>query len=190
MTIIDHVVVSSDVEQEAFVCDLTQCKGACCVAGDLGAPLTEDELDKIDEVIEIVKPYLSAQAIEVLENEGGYIYDEEGDFSTTTIKGKECAFVYYDAQGIVKCSIEKAWKDGKTDFRKPISCHLYPIRVQHLEQFEALNYDRWSICSAACTLGEKLKIKVYQFLKEPLIRKYGEAWYHRLDQAIKNKEKS
>lgn len=188
MIILDKTVVSSDVEKEFFVCDLEKCKGACCVEGDLGAPLEEHELDEIDAVIEAVKQYLPPEAIEVLEAEGGYMIDEEGDYATTTVNGKECAFAYYDERSILKCSIEQAHKEGKTDFKKPISCHLYPIRITKLEEYEALNYDRWHICSPACSLGEKLSVPVYQFLEEPLIRKYGQDWYDRLVQAIDQSE--
>jgi hypothetical protein len=184
MIVIDKTVVSSDVENEFFVCDLESCKGACCVEGDLGAPLDEDELDEIDQVIPHVKDYLSKKAIEVLEIEGGYIIDEEGDYSTTTIEGRECAFAFYDDRGILKCGIEQAWKDGKTGFRKPISCHLYPIRITKLDDFEALNYDQWHICSPACHNGAKLGVPVYKFLKEPLIRKYGKEWYKKLEKEI------
>jgi len=178
---VGKVLVSDDVMEEQFVCNLNKCKGACCVEGDLGAPLNEDELTAVDSVIELVKPYLSKEAIEVLEREGGYILDEDGDYSTTTINGKECAFAFYDDQGILKCSIEQAHKKGKTDFKKPVSCHLYPIRISKLPDFEALNYDRWQICSPACDLGKELKVPVYKFLKEALVRKYGESWYEELD---------
>ena len=129
-------MVSEDVIEKQFICDLNNCKGACCVEGDLGAPLNEDELREIDEVISLVKPYLAQEAIEVLEKEGGFILDEEGDYSTTTINGKECAFAFYDHNSILKCSIEQAYKEGKTNFKKPISCHLYPIRIAKLPEFE------------------------------------------------------
>lgn len=187
MIVLDKTVVSSDVENEMFVCDLLKCKGACCVEGDLGAPLEEQELDEIDHVIEIVKPYLSKESVEVLEKEGGYLLDEEGDYSTTTVDNKECAFAFYDERGILKCGIEQAYKDGKTAFRKPISCHLYPIRVQKLDEYEALNYDRWSICSPACDHGASLQVPLYKFLKDALIRKFGKDWYHRLVQKIEEK---
>jgi len=183
---IEHgkILLSDDVRDEAFVCDLQKCKGACCVEGDLGAPLEFDELDKIEEVVDLVKPYLSEKAQKTLEAEGGYLLDDMGEFSTTTIEGKECAFAYYDEQNILKCSIEQAWKDGKTDFRKPVSCHLYPIRITKAGEYEALDYDRWHICSPACDLGEKLKVPVYKFLREALIRKYGENWYAELEKRM------
>ncbi|MFY0654110.1 MAG: DUF3109 family protein [Cyclobacteriaceae bacterium] len=184
MIIVENAVLSDDIKEKHFVCDLDKCKGACCVEGDLGAPLEEDELEQLNESLNAVKPYLSKEGLNVIEKEGAYILDEEGDYSTTTIGGKECAFAIYDENGILKCGIEQAYNDGKTDFRKPISCHLYPIRITKYDHYEALNYDRWEICSAACALGEELKVPVYKFLKEPLIRKYGEQWYEELEEEI------
>lgn len=181
---IAHTLISDDIREQFFVCDLDKCKGACCVEGDLGAPLEPAELSELEGVLEAVKPYLSAEAIEALEHNGPYLLDEEGDFSTTTINNKECAFAFYDERGILKCGIEQAWKDGKTSFRKPISCHLYPIRVSKLHEFLALNYDRWHICSPACTLGASLSVPMYQFLKEALIRRFGEGWYNELVEKI------
>jgi len=178
---VGKTLVSDDIIEEQFVCDLNRCKGACCVEGHLGAPLAEQELDQMDRVIKVVKPYLSEKAIEVLETLGGYIVDEDGDYSTSTIDNKECAFAFYDNKGILKCSIEQAEKDGKTDIKKPISCHLYPIRISKLPDFEALNYDRWHICAPACDLGKDLKVPVYKFLKDALIRKYGKGWYEELE---------
>jgi len=183
---IDQTLISDDIKEQFFVCDLDKCKGACCVEGDLGAPLDKDELADMEEVIDVVKPYLSAQAIAALEANGAYLLDEEGDFSTTTIDNKECAFAFYDEKKILKCSIEQAWRDGKTSIQKPISCHLYPIRVAKLHDFLALNYDRWHICSPACELGEKLSVPVYKFLKDPLIRRFGQDWYQRLCEEIEH----
>ena len=180
MILIQDQVLSDDVKEQFFVCDLDACKGACCVEGDLGAPLEESELKELEASFEAVKPYLSEEGLKAIEKEGLYIKDFEGDYSTTTINGKECAFAIYDEKGILKCGIERAYLDGKTEFKKPISCHLYPIRVTKYDHYEALNYDRWSICSAACTLGERLGVPVYKFLKDALIRKYGEAWYKEL----------
>lgn len=181
---IDDTLISDDIKEKFFVCDLDKCKGACCVEGDLGAPLEQEELADIEAVVELVKPYLPAEAIEALEKNGPYLLDEEGDFSTTTIDNKECAFAFYDERGILKCGIEQAWKDGKTSFRKPVSCHLYPIRITKLQDFLALNYDRWHICAPACELGSKLSVPVYQFLKEALIRRFGEKWYQELVEKI------
>ena len=188
MILVDNAVISDDIKEQFFVCDLDKCKGACCVEGDLGAPLEEHELAELEGAYEAVKPYLSEEGIKAIEKEGLYIKDFEGDYSTTTIGGKECAFAIYDEKGILKCGIEQAYFDGKTSFRKPVSCHLYPIRITKYDHYEALNYDRWDICSAACALGEKLGVPVYKFLKEALIRKYGEAWYEELCREIEGKD--
>ncbi len=186
---IGKVLVSSEIKKEMFVCDLEACKGACCVEGDLGAPLEKEELNDMEMITELVKPYLPEKNIEVLEREGPYLLDEEGDFSTTTVDGAECVFAYYDDKGILKCGIEKAWQDGKTSFRKPISCHLYPIRLSKLyDNHIGVNYSRWGICSPACTLGESLGVPLYKFLKDALIRKFGEAWYEELVEAIEGEE--
>jgi len=177
-------LLSDDIKEESFVCDLQKCKGACCVEGHLGAPLEFDELDQIEDVVDKVKEYLSAESIAVLEKEGGFVLDHEGDFSTTTLGSQECAFAFYDDNRILKCSIEQAHKDGKTDFIKPISCHLYPIRLGETAIFETVNYDKWQICSAACDLGKELKVPVYKFLKTALIRKFGPDWYDELCKLI------
>jgi len=187
MILVDNTVLSDDIKENFFVCDLEACKGACCVEGDLGAPLEEHELKEIEEAFEKVKPYLSEEGLKAIEEQGLYIKDFEGDYSTTTIRGKECAFAVYDENKMLKCGIEQAYLDGKTKWKKPMSCHLYPIRITKYDHYEALNYDRWDICSAACTLGEKLGVPIYKFLKEPLIRKYGEAWYEELCQEIEGK---
>ncbi|MFY0600446.1 MAG: DUF3109 family protein [Cyclobacteriaceae bacterium] len=178
---IGKTLISDDVKEQFFVCDLDKCKGACCVEGDLGAPLKQEELADLEDVVEAVKPYLSTEAVEALEKNGSYLLDEEGDFSTTTIDNKECAFAYYDEKKILKCGIEQANMDGKTSVQKPISCHLYPIREVKLhDNHLALNYDRWDICSAACDFGAKLGVPVYKFLKNALIRRFGENWYEQL----------
>lgn len=181
---IGSVLVSDDIRDVEFVCHLEKCKGACCVEGDLGAPLEEDELTIMDQIQNQVKPYLTDAGKEAIEGQGAYILDEDGDYSTPTIGGKECAYSHYDAQGVLKCGIEQAYLDKKIDFRKPISCHLYPIRITKKKDFEAVNYHKWSICSAACSFGKSLQIPLYKFLKEPLIRKYGYAWYEDLVKQI------
>lgn len=184
MIIVGNAVLSDDIKEKHFVCDLTKCKGACCVEGDLGAPLEERELQLLDASLEAVRPYMSEDGKAVLDSEGAYILDEEGDYSTTTVEGRECSFAVYDKEGVLKCAIEQAHLDGKTSFKKPISCHLYPIRVTRYDHYDALNYDRWEICDPACSLGDELKVPLYKFLKEPLIRKYGEAWYAELESEI------
>lgn len=186
MILIDDTCISDDIAEKFFVCNLEKCKGACCVEGDLGAPLEESELPVLEDIYESVKPYLTPEGIAAIEEQGKYIKDWEGDYSTTTINDRECAYAFYDERGVLKCGIEQAYLEGKTDFKKPISCHLYPIRITKYENFHALNYDRWSICSDACSLGEQLGVEVYRFLKEPLIRAYGEEWYRQLTEEIEN----
>jgi hypothetical protein len=185
MLIVENAVISDDVAENFFVCNLEKCKGACCVEGDLGAPLTLDELPELEDALEAVLPYLSEAGRQEIARQGPYILDEDGDFSTPTIGGRECAYALYDGKGVLKCGIEQAYLDGKTPFRKPISCHLYPIRITQYDNYEALNYDRWDICSPACSFGQQLGVPVYQFLKEPLIRKYGEAWYEKLEEEVR-----
>ena len=186
MIVIDKTVISDDIADNYFLCDLNKCKGGCCVEGDLGAPLELDELPILEEIYEKVKPYLSAESIKAIEEQGKYIFDEDREYSTPTINGNECAYGYYDKNGILKCGIEKAFEDGKTDFKKPISCHMYPIRVSKYDSYHALNYDRWEICLPACELGRKSKLPLYKFLREPLIRKFGEKWYQKLCNTIEN----
>lgn len=183
-----NIILSDDIKEKQFICDLNKCKGACCVEGDLGAPLEGDELEVLDNIYSEVAPYLSKEGIEAIETQGKYVLDEDGDYSTPTIGGKECAYAVYDEKGILKCGIEEAYNDGKVAFKKPISCHLYPIRTKKYDQFEALNYDQWHICSPACTLGEALKVPVYKFLKDALIRKYGEVWYQELGDLIEKED--
>lgn len=186
---IGEILVSDDVIEKEFVCNLDKCKGACCVEGDYGAPLDEDELEILKEIYPVVKPYLSRDGIKAIERQGTHVLDEDGDLSTPTIKGRECAYAIYDEKNVLKCGIEQAYLDGKIAWKKPISCHLYPIRITKKKNFEALNYHKWNICSAACTLGKELKVPVYRFLKDPLIRKYGKAWYDELEQVIEAYEK-
>ncbi|MCR5886490.1 DUF3109 family protein [Hymenobacter sp. J193] len=180
MIIIQNTVISDDVRDNFFVCNLEACKGACCVEGDLGAPLETAELAILEQEYENIKPFLTEAGRAAIEEQGLYIKDWEDDYSTTTIGDRECAYALYDERGILKCGIEEAYLAGATSFKKPISCHLYPIRITKYEDFEALNYDRWNICSPACSFGANLGVRIYQFLKEPLIRKYGEAWYGEL----------
>lgn len=178
---INQALVSVDILEKSFVCDLQKCKGECCVSGDSGAPLEEEETTELEEAWPVVKEYLQEEGRESIEQYGLYLRDADGDLVTPLIKGyRECAYTIFE-NGIATCAIEKAYLDGKIRFRKPVSCHLYPIRIQKLKNYDAVNYDRWDICAAACTLGDKLKVPVYKFLKEPLIRKYGEQWYHELE---------
>lgn len=177
-------LVSEELIKENFICNLEKCKGACCIEGDSGAPLNEDELSILEKIYPKVKPYMTAKGIEAIEQQGTSVKDFEGDYTTTCVDtNKECAYVTWE-NGITKCAIEKAYEDKVIDWKKPISCHLYPIRLTQYPEFDMLHYDRWSICSDACTLGNEHKVKVYQFLKEPLIRKYGADWYDELEENI------
>ena len=175
---IDDKLISEEIFSEEFVCNLTKCKGACCVEGDVGAPLDKDELEILDGIFDKIKPYLTAEGIKALEEQGTWTTDPmDGMYVTPMVEGRECAYVTFDEKGITKCGIEKAYEDGAVDWQKPISCHLYPIRITEYSSFTALNYHEWSVCSDACTLGRELQVPVYKFLKTPLIRKYGEEFY-------------
>ncbi|MGI9545027.1 MAG: DUF3109 family protein [Cyclobacteriaceae bacterium] len=190
MIVVGNTIISDDIREEYFTCDLQKCKGGCCVEGDLGAPLTLDELDELENAYPKIAPFLSDQGREAIEEQGQYIIDFEGDFSTPTVNGKECAYAVYDQKGILKCGIEVAFQEGKTKLQKPISCHLYPIRITKYNDYEAINYDRWHICSPACSLGAELRKPLYEFLKDPLIRKYGEVWYEKFLKEIAVKDQS
>lgn len=186
MIIVQDKLVSDDVVEQHFICNLSACKGACCWEGDYGAPLEKSELAIIDAVLDKVKPFLGPAGLAAIEAQGPYQwYERMKEHGTTLIDGGPCAFMTYNEMGIAQCSFENAWKAGEIDFQKPISCHLYPIRISKYRQFnsEVLNYDRWDICSAACELGEKEKVPVYRFVKEALIRKYGQEFYDELDGA-------
>ena len=193
MIAIDHVLVSDEIIHEAFVCDLNACKGACCVDGDAGAPLDNKELQKIDEVFTAVVPYLSQRSLDEINKQGRYVYDKEFGWVTPTIDGALCVYGIKDNKGIVKCGIEQAYLEGKVQWKKPVSCHLFPVIVKKSNDgiTEFANYEpREDHCAAACKLGKKLKVPVYQFLKEPLVRKFGQDFYDALDATanhVKNK---
>lgn len=186
MIIIDGKLISDELVTEQFVCNLNACKGACCWEGDYGAPLEKEELKILEEIQDDISPFLTKEGKAAIAEQGAYVFVEEAnDFATTLLENGACAYMTYDEKGIAQCGIEQAWKAGKTDFKKPISCHLYPIRVSKNEivDFESLNYSQWDICSAACELGKSLKMPVYKFLKDAIIRKYGESFYEQLDAA-------
>lgn len=186
---VGEILVSDDIRDKEFVCNLEKCKGACCVEGDFGAPLEESELAILEEIYPKVKPYLSKEGIKAIEEQGKHTVDEDDELVTPIINGRECAYAIYDKKNVLKCGIEQAYLDGKISWKKPISCHLYPIRVTQKKNFEALNYHKWHICSDACTLGKELQVPVYKFLKDPLIRKYGAPWYNELVDVIENEPK-
>jgi len=178
---IDDTIISFDVFKEKFLCNLDACKGECCIEGDAGAPLEEEEVEQLKKVLPVIWKDLSSEAQAVIEKQGVCYKDEDGDLVTSIVNGKDCVFTCYDEKGCCYCAIEKAYRDGKVDFYKPVSCHLYPIRVQKYPEFKAVNYHRWSVCKAAVLLGEKEDMPIYKFLKEPLIRKFGEDWYTELE---------
>jgi Fe-S-cluster containining protein len=177
---IGDTLVSTDLFDEEFVCNLSACKGACCVEGDAGAPLLDQEVDILKKELSNVLPYVGKKGNELIENDGFYEEDkDDSEYVTKCNNGKECVFLNYD-HGIAKCGIELAFFAGKTEFKKPISCHLYPIRLSKVGNYTALNYHKWEICSPACDHGKSLKVSLYEFLKEPLIRAFGEDWYREL----------
>ncbi len=183
MISIGNALISEDLLEKAFVCDLTKCKGACCVEGDAGAPLEDDEVLKLEEIFEDVKPFLRPEGVMAIEQQGTSVKDPvDNDWVTPLVNGAECAYVIFDDKGVTKCGIEKAWEQGAVDWRKPVSCHLYPIRIDKYETYDAVNYHKWQICSPACDLGAQLKVPVYKFTKDALIRKYGPDWYEELEE--------
>lgn len=178
---IGKTIVSEEIIKKDFLCNLSACKGACCIAGDAGAPLEEKETLILDEIYPKVKPFLRKEGIEAIEQQGKWVIGEDGEFETPLIHGEDCAYVTFDTKGIALCGIEEAYNQGEIDWKKPVSCHLYPVRVQDYSQFAAVNYHHWYICDDACTLGKELQVPVYKFVKEALIRKFGEDWYMELE---------
>lgn len=182
---IQHTILSDDIFEIQFICDLCKCKGQCCVDGESGAPLTEEEYEQIKNILPVIRDDLSPKAQEVIREQGIAYTDYDGELVTSIIHGEECVFTYFDAEGVCKCAIEKAYREGRIDVQKPISCHLYPIRLQKYRNFTAVNYHRWSVCRPAVKLGKKEGLKLYQFLKDPLIRCFGEEWYNEVCEAAK-----
>jgi hypothetical protein len=182
---IGNTLVSLDLITSNFTCDLAACHGACCVTGDSGAPLEPEEVIKLKEIFPALRPFLREESVRTIEETGTSVTDVEMDTVTPLNNGKECAYTVFE-EGIARCAIEKAFMEGVVDFRKPVSCHLYPIRIKKYKRFEAVNYDRWEICSPATVLGDKLQMPVFRFVKEALARHYGDEWFNLLDTATKN----
>ncbi|MFC0876872.1 DUF3109 family protein [Saccharicrinis sp. FJH2] len=178
---IGDTLISLDLFEKRFICDLPACHGSCCVEGDSGAPLTQEEKQIIEDLLPDIWDDLSPEAQKLIKKQGVSYVDGDGDLVTSIIKGKECVFTYFDENGTCKCAIEKAYNEGKSDFKKPVSCHLYPVRVKKYPTFQAVNYDKWEICKPALDLGEKLGVPIYKFVKDALIRKFGEDWYNELN---------
>lgn len=180
---IDDKIVSADLLRECFACDIARCKGICCVEGNAGAPLEPEEVETLEREYPAYKPCMTPAGIEAVERQGFMVVDNDGDLTTPLIDGAECAYTYRE-NGITLCAIEKAWQEGRTAFRKPISCHLYPIRlVRFSNGSTGLNYHRWEVCSAARDCGSKLGIPVYRALREPIVRRFGEEFYKALEAA-------
>lgn len=176
---IDNAVISFDILQKKFACDLKKCKGACCIHGDSGAPLEDEEAALLKIIFPVVKPFMRPEGINAVNEQGAYVIDSDNDKVTPLVNGDECAFVIFE-NGIAKCAIEKAYEAKVIDFKKPVSCHLYPIRITKYSTFEALNYHKWDICKHAVTNGKKENTPIYIYLQEPLTRKYGKEWYEQL----------
>ena len=181
---IDDTIISVDCLTEKFCCDLEACKGECCIEGDAGAPVELEEVAALEEALPVVWSMLSASAQAVIDRQGVVYTDEEGDLVTSIVNGKDCVFTCYGEDGTCYCALERAYREGKTSFYKPISCHLYPIRLKKVGDCMALNYNRWDVCKMAVVKGRQLDLPVYRFLKAPLIRRFGEAWYAELESAV------
>lgn len=180
---VGDVLVSPDILTECFCCDLEACGGACCIEGDAGAPLQLDEVGELENVLDEVWGDLSASAQSVIDRKGVAYTDEEGDLVTSIVNGKDCVFTCYSPDGCCYCATDKAFREGRTSWCKPISCYLYPIREKRLGGgLTALNYHRWSVCAGAVKKGRELQLPIYRFLKDPLIRRFGEDWYHELEE--------
>ncbi len=185
MIIIGNCILSDELMEEQFICDLPACLGACCVEGDSGAPLEEEETRVLESVLGRVSAFMIPEGIEAVNRQSCWVRDSDGDLTTPLVEGKQCAYVFFDGKGVAKCSIEKAFEEGLIDFRKPLSCHLYPIRIKKYPHYDALNYHRWPICEPARAFGSSRGVPVYRFLKDALIRKYGSGWYEELEEYLR-----
>jgi hypothetical protein len=185
---IGKTLVSLDIIEKEFLCDISKCKGTCCVDGDSGAPLTKEEAKIIEDIYPIVESYLPEKNIEEIKKQGYSIIDSDGDLVTPIIGNSECVYTFTDDNGITKCAIEQAHLDKKIDFKKPLSCHLFPVRITEYSRFDAVNYQELDICKSACKYGKENKLPLWKFLKEPLTLKYGKNWYKELEVAAKHIE--
>ena len=176
---IEDKIISQEIFDQQFVCDLNACKGACCVEGDSGAPLLKNEAKELEKSYSIIRKYLSADGKEAIKKQGFSVIDSDNDLTTPLINNRECAYVFNDS-GVTKCAIEKAYLEDEISFKKPISCHLYPIRITELKNYTAVNYHDWDICNSGCIKGENDNVYVFEFLKSALIRKFGSDWYEKL----------
>ena len=187
---IGDTLVSLDVVEKFFCCDLDACHGECCIEGDAGAPLTDEEADSLKKLLPEIHPHLTPQGMKAVEQGGAFYKDKDGELVTQLIEGAACAYSCFEKDGMCLCALEKARRNGAEKLFKPISCSLYPIRIKEYDSFCAVNYDRWKICRPAEVLGKKKGIRVYEFLKEPLIRRFGQDWYDELALTAKEYLKS
>lgn len=185
---LQKTIVSEEILEKEFVCNLSACKGACCVDGDAGAPLDEEETRILAEIYPKVKPFLRPEGIQAIEKQGTHVVSDFGELETPLIDGKDCAYVIFDGKTAL-CGIEQAYNQGLVDWKKPVSCHLYPIRVKEYSDFAAVNYHKWHICDDACSLGKELEVPVYKFVKEALVRKFGQQWFDELEKAAQELKK-
>ena len=179
MILMDNAIISDHFRDVFFCCDLQQCKGACCVEGDAGAPLEVEEIPLIEDHFETIKNFMVPKGIHEVEITGVFDYDADGKYVTPLVNGNECCYVYFE-DGIARCAIEKAFAEGKIPFPKPLSCHLYPVRISKTGRNDAVNYHKWHICNKALEKGDKQKMPLYIFLEDALVRKYGRSWYNKL----------
>ncbi len=186
---ISNTLISEEILENDFVCNLSACKGACCVEGQSGAPLENDDTQILDSIYESVKPFLREEGISAIEAKGTFVKGSDGEWETPLVNNEDCAYVTFNDKGIAKCGLEEAYNNGATDWKKPISCHLYPVRTRKYSEFTAVNYHKWAICDSACSLGEELKVPIYKFVKEALIRKFGQVWYNELELVAKEHSK-
>ncbi len=174
-------IVSEEIIENDFVCNLNACKGACCVEGEAGAPLEDKETEILREIYPKAKPFLRPEGVAAIEEQGPFVKGLDGEWETPLVNGKECAYVVFSDKGIAKCGLEEAFEQGATSWKKPISCHLYPVRIREYAEFTAVNYHKWEICDPACALGTELQVPIYKFVKEALINKFGKQWYGELE---------
>ena len=183
-------IISEEIIDNDFVCNLSACKGACCIDGDAGAPLTQEETETLRDIFPIIKSYLRPEGLEAISNQGTFIKTSDGELETPLINNADCAYVIFDENDTALCGIEEAYNQGEITFKKPISCHLYPVRVKDYSEFSAVNYHKWQICDDACQLGKELQVPVYKFVRDALIRKFGEDWYMELEKTASQMKNS
>lgn len=187
---ISNSLISEEILENDFVCNLNACKGACCVDGQSGAPLDDGETKVLEDIFEKARPFLRKEGIAEIERQGTFVKGADGGWETPLVGGNECAYLIFDDRQIAKCGLEEAYIQGATDWKKPISCHLYPVRLREYTEFVAVNYHKWAICDDACSLGKELQLPIYKFVKEALVRKFGEAWYRELEEVAQNYSRS